>query len=245
MLKGVDVYTGDGTIDWVKVKASGYDFAFIKASEGTGIHDARHASNIKAAKAAGLLVGSYHFFLPNWNGSAQAKFFIECVEEDGGFDGQIIPIIDAEKRGGMTVAEYSKSVQAWLDVVESHIGRKPGIYVNVDYAENQLTPTFGAYPLWLAAWSSVPPSGHVGGWSGWTWWQNSAYATVPGMPNTSGVDTDRFSGTIDDLKKYVVGATQNTPVKVINHSTGAVIETLQMVPNGDHIATQGKLYVQV
>ena len=35
------------------------------------------------------------------------------------------------------------------------------------------------------------------------------------------------------------------PVKLINHATGAVKETLQMVPGGDHIADQGKLYVEV
>src|ERR1035437_9218044 len=133
MLNGVDVYTGDGVIDWAHTYGSGVAFAFVKASEGIGIHDAKHASNIKNAKAAGLLTGSYHFFLPTSNATDQAKFFIDCVEQDGGFNGQMIPIIDAEKRSGMSITEYSASIQAWLDVVETHIGRKPGIYVNGDY----------------------------------------------------------------------------------------------------------------
>lgn len=34
-----------------------------------------------------------------------------------------------------------------------------------------------------------------------------------------------------------------TPVKVVDHDTGALRETLAMVPNGNHIADQGKLYV--
>ena len=246
MLKGCDVYAGDGIIDWAKVKAAGVEFAFIKASQGTTIHDARHATNGGVAKVAGLLFGSYCFFEPTSNASDQAKYFIECVEKDGGFDGQLIPIIDAEKRGGMTVNQYSASIQAWLDVVEAHIGRKPGVYVNGEYAENQLAHTFGEYPLWLATWTTTPPSGRVGGWTGWTWWQNDAYATVPGMPNTNGVDTDRFNGTLDDLKKFIIGAPAETttPVRVIDHASGTLLETLNMVKSGDHIADQGKLYVK-
>ena len=243
MLKGVDVYSGDKVIDWGKVRSAGNDFAFIKASQGTTIHDARHEINIQGAQAAGLLVGSYHFFMPTSDAANQAKFFLSCV---GDLTGQLIPIIDAEKRGGMTVEAYSASVQAWLDVVEETIGRKPGIYVNGDYAESQLTHTFGEYPLWLAAWNTLPPSGNVGGWTGWTWWQNDAYATVPGMPNINGVDTDRYDGTIAQLRTHVIGSVtpQTTPVRVVDHGTNAVIETLQMVPSGDHIADQGKLYVK-
>ncbi len=37
---------------------------------------------------------------------------------------------------------------------------------------------------------------------------------------------------------------ETKPVKVIDHATGAVKETLKMVSGGDHIADQGKLYVE-
>jgi len=244
MLKGVDVYQGDGVIDWTRVKAAGHDFALIKASQGTTIDDGKHAANVANARSAGLVVGSYHFFEPTYNGSAQAKFFADCV---GDFGGQIIPTIDAEKRGGMTVDEYTKSVQAWLDVIEHVIGRKPMIYVNRDYAVNQLNPSFGEYPLWLAQRKKTPPTGPIAGWSNWTFWQNDAYATVPGLPNVKGVDTDRFSGTLADLNGLIVGGQPQpttTPVKVVNHETGELIETLNMVPNGNHIADDRKLYVR-
>ncbi len=36
---------------------------------------------------------------------------------------------------------------------------------------------------------------------------------------------------------------ETTPVKIITHGTSDVIATVQMVPGGDHIADQGKLYV--
>ena len=38
---------------------------------------------------------------------------------------------------------------------------------------------------------------------------------------------------------------QTQLVKIIRHSTNELLRTEQMVPNGDHIADQGKLYVEV
>jgi len=159
-------------------------------------------------------------------------------------EGQILPVIDAESHGGMTNEQYSASVQVWLDVVEAAISRKPIIYCSRDYAMNWLTPTFGEYPLWLAQWTLATPSGKVGGWDNWTFWQNAANATVPGLPNHGDTDIDKFDGTMVDLGEYVIGADLTTPVKVVDHGTGALIETLQMVPGGDHIVDQGKLYVK-
>jgi len=37
---------------------------------------------------------------------------------------------------------------------------------------------------------------------------------------------------------------QGTLIKIIEHSTGNIIEEHMMVPNGNHIADQGKLYVE-
>jgi GH25 family lysozyme M1 (1,4-beta-N-acetylmuramidase) len=73
MLKGIDVYAGDGTVNWEKVMAAGFRFAFIKASQGTSIHDSRHATNIRSARDAGLMVGSYHFFLPTSNAAERPR----------------------------------------------------------------------------------------------------------------------------------------------------------------------------
>ena len=39
-MKGIDIYNGTKTVDFAKVKAAGYDFAMIKASEGHTLADA-------------------------------------------------------------------------------------------------------------------------------------------------------------------------------------------------------------
>ena len=44
------------------VRASGHEFGFAKASEGTGFTDSSFAHNWPAMRAAGVVRGAYHFF---------------------------------------------------------------------------------------------------------------------------------------------------------------------------------------
>jgi lysozyme len=238
---GCDVYSGDGDIDWAKVKKAGYDFAFIKASQGTTIKDSHYEINKKNAQDAGLLISAYEYFTPSSDAYNQARFFLDCV---GDFDGMLPLCIDAEKRSGLSVEGYSKSIQAWLDVVEDVTGVPPIIYVNRDYAINSLTHTFGRYPLWLAQWQTAVPSGKVGDWDKWTFWQNSASASVSGLQNKNGADVDVFDGSFDNLKKMVIGQEQTTPIKIVNKKTGVLVANYDMVNGGNHIVDQGKVYVK-
>src|SRR6185503_12876642 len=60
-IQGIDVYSGDGAVTWSTVKNAGYDFAYVKATEGVNFVDSRFATNMQNANAAGLYVGPYHF----------------------------------------------------------------------------------------------------------------------------------------------------------------------------------------
>jgi glycosyl hydrolase family 25 len=60
-LQGIDVYTGDGAVNWNTLKTNGYTFAFVKATEGVGTPDGRFTANMIGAAAAGVYVGPYHF----------------------------------------------------------------------------------------------------------------------------------------------------------------------------------------
>lgn len=245
MIKGIDVYHGDGRVDWAKVKAAGIEFAYVKATQGASFHDPEHLRNAEAAREAGVLVGCYHFFEPTFNGAAQAKHFLERAGGREGLGGQLIPALDVEKQGGMSKHAHTESVRAWLEVVEAEIGRKPVIYCSPDYANSRLDPVFGAYPLWLAMWATQEPSGKVGGWDRWTFWQHSATGDVRGVPVTGGVDLNVFAGTMEDLRALVLprGADATLLVKVVDHASGRMVAAYRMVPGGNHVADQGKLYV--
>lgn len=60
--QGIDVSRYQGNIDWAKVKASGITFVFIKATEGRTYVDPNFEKNVTGALAAGMMVGTYHFF---------------------------------------------------------------------------------------------------------------------------------------------------------------------------------------
>ena len=59
---GTDVAKYQADIDWKKVARNDISFAFIKATEGGDIVDDYFARNWRAAKAAGVPRGAYHFY---------------------------------------------------------------------------------------------------------------------------------------------------------------------------------------
>jgi lysozyme len=244
MIKGVDVYHGDGNIDWNRVCAAGYKFAFVKASQGTTIRDSAYEGNLNSAERAGVLVGAYHFFTPTSDAAAQAKWFLRCIDMEN-YNGMLPPVIDAEKRGGMSINGYTDSIRVWCNIVEDKMGVKPIIYASFDYVINYINHSLEEYPLWIAMWGTMTPKLPLGGWDHWVFWQNSANETVDGMPNDGDVDTDFFNGTVEDLKKLTIGYKNTTTIKIIDATTQRLIATHEMVPDGNHITDQKKIYVKV
>ena len=90
---GVDVSTYQGEVDWASLAGQGVDFAFIKATEGSGLKDVRFAENWAGAQAAGVRPGAYHFFSYDSPGETQAQNFIETVPVT---PGSLPPVVDIE-----------------------------------------------------------------------------------------------------------------------------------------------------
>lgn len=71
-VRGIDISAHNGVIDFDKVRNAGYDFALVKATEGTDFKDTMFVSNIHNARKAGMKVGAYHFFRFDTDGELQA-----------------------------------------------------------------------------------------------------------------------------------------------------------------------------
>ena len=82
-VRGVDVsswqHPEGRAIDWEKAKGAGYHFALVKASQGTGYVNQWVAHDLDSARAAGLLVGAYHYFEANQPAEQQASHFLSCL----------------------------------------------------------------------------------------------------------------------------------------------------------------------
>lgn len=90
---GTDVAKYQADIDWKKVARNDISFAFIKATEGGDIVDDYFARNWRAAKAAGVPRGAYHFYYHCRPAIEQARWFIRNVPRDAS---ALPPVLDME-----------------------------------------------------------------------------------------------------------------------------------------------------
>jgi len=199
-----------GAIDWTRVAAAGKRFAFLKASDSTDFVDATYAANRAAANAAGLLVGAYHFARPDatpGDAVAEANLFVDTAAPAVG---DLLPVLDLETSGGLTVTDLQAWVQAFLGRVYARTGIRAAIYVSPAFWSKYMGDTssfaVNGYPvLWIAHWTTASqPTLPAGGWGGkgWTFWQYTSDGSVPGI--TGRVDLDRYH--ITDFTPVLVKA---------------------------------------
>ena len=170
-LQGVDVYNGQGVINWTSVKNAGIRFGFVKATEGVDFVDARFATNMNAAIAAGIPVGPYHFArtnsgestvldpTPNPDAVAEANDFCDAIQGyyTSSTSGLVLrPVLDMEQLPDSPIAPYtnktytSKWSKDFSNVVQTRIGVTPIIYTSGNFAQNYYDSSFSTSPLWFA-----------------------------------------------------------------------------------------------
>jgi GH25 family lysozyme M1 (1,4-beta-N-acetylmuramidase) len=201
VVQGVDVSDYQGTIDWTKVKGSGVDFAIIRVSDGTQYPDSKFASYWPAAKAAGLVRGTYQYFEPDEDVIAQADLLLQT---EGTLDaGDLPPTLDVETTGtnpARTPQEMAAEVKQWVDYVGAATGKTPMIYVGQYFWMDQVGGADQhANPLWEAQWGVTCPTVPAP-WTAFTFWQYSATGTVPGI--TGQMDLDVFNGDLTALGTF-------------------------------------------
>lgn len=196
-IKGLDVSHYDETIDFKLVKAAGYEFCWAKATEGTGVVDAKYAINRSKAMAAGMLFGAYHFFRPGLDPVAQAQHFLSVAQVK---KGDLIPAFDWEVTQGRSDVAKAK---LFLDRVEATVGKKMVIY-GPPYMLNDfgLGPEFAQYALWVAHYTQAAPL-IPGPWKACAFHQFSDKGAVPGVP-AADEDLDLWNGSLENLRKMVV-----------------------------------------
>lgn len=164
---GLDVSHWQGTIDWVKARAAGYRFVYIKRSQGVDLVDSRGLINWKGAHNAGFLIGGYHYFEHDKDGGQQAMHFSATLGEDVG---HLTPAVDVEPDGQPRLplhpkAEITDNLKKFLDTLEN-LGLRPCVIYTSAGAWPTMTtlPAWaGEYPLWAADWTD--PLQLPAGWS--------------------------------------------------------------------------------
>lgn len=247
--QGIDVSHWQGNIDWKRVKASGQQFVFIKATEGKSYRDKQFLNNVNGARAAGLLVGAYHFVnaVNVADAKLEAAHFVDRVQEAGGvarFD--LPPVMDYENNpGNLSKSALNSVALAFLQEVERISGRKPIVYTGNSFAQN-FTAALSSYDLWIARYSNTRVPDDAPAWKQWDFWQYTDAGQVSGI--NGGVDLNVYNGTLDELKERYVISSTTKPNTTSPASTNRSIVTYingRETRTGVGMIIEGKNYVPI
>ena len=185
---GVDVSHHQGEVDWQKVKAAGYDFAFLRigyrgyGKEGTINADARFDQNIAGAQAAGLDVGVYFF--------SQAINEAEALEEAefvlgrlGGRKLQLPVVYDPEsvldaaaRTDTVTGEQFTKNTLTFCSRIRE-AGFTPAVYSNMVWEAFMYDmKQIGRLPIWYADYEKKPQTPYA-----FSFWQYTEKGHVDGI----------------------------------------------------------------
>jgi GH25 family lysozyme M1 (1,4-beta-N-acetylmuramidase) len=196
---GIDVSHWQGVIDWTAVATSGQRFAIAKATEGRNFVDPMYETNRLGAESNGIAFGAYHFARPDdspGDAIAEADHFVDTA---GPVPGNLIPVLDLERTGGLSQAQVTTWILAWLGRVTERLGVRPMVYTSPAGWESRTGDTTavvdaGYNVLWIAHWGVPEPRLPAAGWGGhgWTFWQYGSCGSVPGIVGC--VDVDWYAG---------------------------------------------------
>ncbi len=262
-LNGVDIYAGNGTVNWHQVYLAGKSFAYVKATKGvynglscagggTGYTDGLFVNNMTSANPDGVVLGAYHFALPEDHTALdEANYFLSVAGSYIG-TGYLPPVLDLEDPAGTCIINsqplttyYSGNmialaqwVNAWATRVHTVTNVWPVLYGDRCNVAAPLYPYYqngtinSNIKLWIADYSHPPGSpGNASGcnWTGWPWvfhqyFAPSAAGNNPTTYADPGMDQDIFYGSIVDFNN-LIGTGSSTPDLTITAGTQSVSST--------------------
>lgn len=201
-VRGVDVSTYQGEINWEVLSSQDIDFAFIKATEGSSLVDPHFSFNFTEAQKCNIAIGAYHFFSYDSPAETQAENFINTVEP---FEGMLPPVIDLEfydnyEKDPPTREYVDEQLSIMLDTLEVYYGLKPIIYATEKSYELYLSGDYAEYDVWIR---DVYFDPDLSDGREWTFWQYTNREKLEGYHGREKyIDVNVFNGSTDDFVLY-------------------------------------------
>lgn len=167
------------------VDRPGVSFTIVKATEGHTYINPSHRQQVATARAAGHVVGHYHFLHPG-DVQTQAQFFVTQAQAAPGD----LLALDWETCEDGSVASSAEK-DAFLRAVQSLGRRRTILYCNRDFWHNRDTSGFAGDGLWIADPDS--PAGHPAVSAPWLFHQYG---------EDGGVDLDVYNGDDHGLRAW-------------------------------------------
>lgn len=192
--------------DWASYQSAapptaGLAFVFVKATEGTGYANPLHAAQVAHGRAAGLVVGHYHYPHMAADPAAEAGFFLASAKPQAGD----VLVLDWEgydaANKGVPMARKVAYKAAWLARVQSlQPAHQVGTYCNTDYLGQDPGGEYGDF-LWIA--TAGRPAGQPGIGHDWLFHQ---YSTA------GGIDRDCCPLTLAELRSWAHAKEDDMPL---------------------------------
>jgi GH25 family lysozyme M1 (1,4-beta-N-acetylmuramidase) len=233
-LHGVDLSNNNDAAHIASAIASKNNaFIIAKASEGEHTGDTRHASIVKATRAAKKPLGHYHFAHPTQDAVTEAKHFLSAA---GAQAGEVLAL-DLEASEGSWSQRLNYALK-WLAYVKAQTKASPLLYTYTSYltgllgvASDAQKKELRSYPLWVA--DPNNPAGHplTEGWATWTVHQ---YGIVGGL------DQNLLNGDLNTWKALAIPAKA-----VVKPPTPPVVPPVKPTPPTPTAPTPAKAYTMV
>ncbi|MBI05445.1 MAG: hypothetical protein CMM54_00520 [Rhodospirillaceae bacterium] len=216
-ISGIDVSAYQGTVDWRKVAGAGYQFAWVKCSEGTTHKNSGRQKRLDGARAFGIPVGGYHYALPKTyrniglkDAEREAANFLRCYGTPQPDD--LVPALDLESGLIKGAKNHNYNVEwtlRWCEIIKKELGCSPIIYTarwatqsRIIKADKALLDELKTYRLWWAEYrseSTKEPRKNMFPWTTWDAWQWTGSGKVPGVKG--GCDVNRMrASSLEGLK---------------------------------------------
>lgn len=184
--RGIDVSKWQGNIDWNRVKASGVDFAILRAGYGSvpSQKDVTFEDNYQNAKAAGVPVGAYHYSYAKDIAGAkrEAQTFLEWIKGKQ-FEYPVVFDIEESATYNLGRNTVSEIIKTFCSVVEA-AGYYVSVYTNKNWLDHVVSDEVKSkYDTWLAQWTSTPS--YIGPYG---MWQYTSSGVVDGISGRVDMD---------------------------------------------------------
>ena len=231
-IRGIDVSSYQGNIDWKQVKESGIQFAILRSTLKSGKPDSKFIEYIKGCddNKIDVSVYKYSYALTENQAIAEANTVISLL------NGRKCKIwLDLEDESQTQLGKFGilKIANAFIKTCENK-GYSVGIYCNLDWIKNYIDDSLKKYDLWIARYGKnsgqleekYKPNVNE------KIWQYSSMGKIPGINGDVDLNVlynDTIHSSTPTIKNIVK---VNTTLNVRNKPDGTVIGKLK---NGDEV----------
>ena len=154
-MKGIDISTHNGNIDFDSVKTSGVECIIMKATEGVDFRDNMMETYYPQVVSRGFNLGFYHFMSEKTSPSRQAEDFYNAIKDK---QYNILPCLDIETNNiGRSSSQITDRCLEFLTRFKQLSGYDCMIYTGGYFGRDNLDSRIKNYPAWIAHYGVAQP----------------------------------------------------------------------------------------